>query len=691
MNVRAITFSLVMLVSSSAWSQAKECRLLFTTSTSQLQIFQNAENRANEALDSQDLDTTENPNLFSKADLKVAQDAAYQEFAKTGDLKLAVLLVQYKSRLTQLQSYKLFAKLKEQSLRAFARGVYRPVLMHGREFMKEFGAFWRAYVIRRSMDLAWTRWTWVENLHAKGKDEASYGGVATKGLVTVLSKIASPSAKQIADFRSSKRSVGRSLQMPDGRTIEIKPYEMSPMIGLSGMSYPQLSANAVLSLLYIHIKLAKEGVRYTYNTGEGGPSFHLALLDPKITKAGLTDAVTRYAIDAGIAQPYSLKQVEVERAVERILEDRDMLFKDFTQEDLNRAQIIGQLGPALNGARTKDNRLDLKVLAEWAKQPYYAGTQFKLKQAAKKGAKVNASKVGAVTAYLRKIMPGKAVEAPDLSVEWADSESLATAIIATKLVTKKPVSLKFAVGQAQEVYDMLEFLRDQKALPDHIQLDGSGYVRLPGSGNAPVMDNTSLNITTATMTVDAILKKLGIRDEIYLEATGDIITPPEALMNMSLGADGVAAARLWMGMGLGCALVQKCATGHCYYGIASGDGTLFSEGLDPKVIGPKGAKAAQYWFESYSRLQLEAGSSGAVPFRKEMGLDNPYNTVRIRGEYQLHALEDIFSVKEVARALQGRITLQETEGFIFGDRPKHEPQSEEASAINALTNETFED
>lgn len=692
MTLRTFLSILVVSTALGSLAEANQCQALFTNSTIKNSIHERAAGRSEEALsDAEKTGFSGRP--VTEHELRVVIEKTSEEFGKTGNVKLALLLAGQQMRLTQVQIYKVFAKIQEKTLRHFARGIYRPVLLKGREMAKEIGAIWRAYITRQSMSLAWRRWTWVEKIFEHGKDESSYGVEASKGLVTVLSKITSPSEQQIQQFRSSVRAVGRDLVLSDGRVIKIKPFELSPMINLSGMSYPQLSANSVLSLLYMHVQLAKQGVRYTYNTGEGGPSFHLALLDRNGSREELTSAVTRYAIDNGMIKPFSLRQAAIERSVERLLEDRDILFKEFSDQDIAKAQIIGQLGPALNGARTVDNRIDLSVLAKWAQKPYYAGTQFKLKQAAKKGAKVNGSKVGAVTAYLRKIMPGKSVDAPELSIEWSNVESLAEAIIAAKMVTRKPVSLKFGVGQAHEVYDMLKDLRDFDALPDQIQLDGSGYVRLPGSGNAPMMDNTSLNITTATMAVDAIMKKLGIRDRIYLESTGDIITPSEAMMNMSLGADGVAAARLWMGMGLGCALVMKCASGACYYGIANGDGKLFSEGLDPRVIGPKGAAAAKYWFESYSRLILESGADGTRPFREQMGLDNRYNTVRMRGETQLHSLRDIFPLSEVELALNGRMTIEEIERHIYGaatDKTAPVPaRTEEQQAIQAVTEETL--
>jgi hypothetical protein len=202
-------------------------------------------------------------------------------------------------------------------------------------------------------------------------------------------------------------------------------------------------------------------------------------------------------------------------------------------------------------------------------------------------------------------------------------------------------------------------------------LDGAGMSKQPGSGNAPVTGNTSLDITTATMVVDAALKKLGVRDQVYLEATGDIVLPAEAIMLQSLGADGVAAARLWMGMGLGCKLMQKCSSGGCYYGIASGDGRLFSEGLDPKVVGPKGLRGASWWFDTYAKLQLEAGAdpSGRVPLRSLIGLNNNFGPVRVRGPYEALSLLSIFSVEEVFVSLQGRISFEELKQLLLGNPP----------------------
>ena len=196
----------------------------------------------------------------------------------------------------------------------------------------------------------------------------------------------------------------------------------------------------------------------------------------------------------------------------------------------------------------------------------------------------------AITAAMREVEQGKVFNSPAVNPEMETFEDIATMVIATKLITGKPVSLKFGVGQIKDAYEFLEFLRDSNAMPDHIQIDGAGETFSAGSGAAPIGGDTSLPLRVATIAVDAMLKKLGVRDEVFSDVSGDILLPADGVEMLGLNADGISAARLWMGMGLACAKVSHCKEGMCPYGIASRTNAIFTPGLDPLKTGRKAPK-----------------------------------------------------------------------------------------------------
>ncbi len=647
-----------------------QCENIFRRNTQQ--IWQKISSRVGEAkLDFETLQSEGLNKVFADPktshELSQSLQATLEEYRKSGDLDKAVFTIKYRLKLTHVQTYKLYFYIKDYLLTGFADFVYRPALEKGRAAVVAFGRIWQTYVSGKTSDLAAVRWKWVTGLFKNGADIGSFGHTQIEGLAARLAKTHPPSLEQVAQYRKSIRKVGNSVELGDGQKAEITPYELSPMISVSGMSYPQLSVNAVLSLLYTHVSLAKKGIRYTFNTGEGGPLLHLFLLNKSAKAKELASAVTRYAIDAGFAKS-KFRQAEIEVAVERIIKERDELFKDFSQEDLNKAQIIAQIGSALNGVRDKEERIRFAQLMAWAKNPFYAGTQLKLGQAAKKGAKVDASKMSPLAVFLRDVSHGKAVIAPDMSIEWESLEALAETILIIKFLTGKPVSIKMPIGNAEETYQMMEYLSKMNALPDSIQLDGSGFVRAPGSGNAPFIGNTNYNILTSIMLMDVILKDLGIREKIFVESTGDIITSDEALIHKSLGADGVAAARLWLGMGVGCTLIMNCATGKCYNGIASPDSSLFSKGLDPKKVAPRGTNAAEAWYLYSTRGELESRKdwNETTPFRTQTSLLDPDNPMRIRTQFGMSPLSEIFHLDEIIVALRHRVPEDKIKTYLSG-------------------------
>lgn len=554
-------------------------------------------------------------------------------------------------------------RLRDGALRLASRGLYRPARDAFRAAMGELGEVWRKYVSGREVDRHNFRWGVLERLHKKGDFRGSFGHPVYDLMPEVMSPLIFRE-DALAPLRAQKRLVGRDLVI-DGRVVPVRKVEYSPMIGVSGMSFPQLSAQSHLSLIYIHLKLAKElGVRATDNTGEGGPGFHLAVLE------GDREKLRRYLVDWNKANrqfdgdPWG--EAEVVHFVDSLMRKRDALFKEFTPQDLARAQVVAQFGSALNGIRAEGGFVDFDKLRSVADSPYVAMTQFKLKQAAKRGARVDPRKIDAVVAALREIPHvGKPFKSPELNPDFASYEDIAALVKASKLVTRKPVSLKFAVGDVKDLHDFLAFLKAHDALPDHIQLDGRGDDFSPGSGNAPPGANTSLPANDAVIVADAILKKLGVRGQVFLEATGDVLLPAEGVLKLALGADGLAGARVWMNMGLGCAKVKACADGNCPYGIASRSNSLVGLSLDPEKVAPKGFAAGSNWFKTYTQTLAETGQADWRTLRDTIGLGSRSTALRLKSGGKMLPLDRYYDLDYVSDLLRGALTRREVRKLVF--------------------------
>jgi glutamate synthase domain-containing protein 2 len=471
---------------------------------------------------------------------------------------------------------------------------------------------------------------------------------------------------EIAVLRNQVREIGNPLHLDQGKVVPINPVQVSSMVSQSGMSFPQINAQTHLSWLYIHLKMAKElGVRYLLNTGEGGAALHLALL------SGDRDAITNEVVQWNLEHNRKnfklggMRHAKVVHFLHELMNSRDELFKEFSAQDLAKAQIVVQVGSALNGVRTEDNHVDYAKIAKIGATPGVAMFQFKLGQAAKRGAKLDASKVNDVVAAFRNhVKESEApqnIKSPETHPEMDSYEDIAKLIVTTKYLTYKPVSIKLPVGNVKDVYEFFKYLRDAGALPDHVQLDGNGEDFSAGSGNAPPGASASLFAAEAVIAVDAVLKKLGVRDQIYLESSGDIQLPADAVERLALGADGVSAARLWMRMGVGCAEMRRCSTAKgCLYGISSGSETTVGLGLEPLKIAPKGYLAVSNWWKAYTQTLAETGVTDWRKMRVEAGLASGQEVkIRKKKGYRMLPLDRYYGEEEVADLLRGVIDDRE--------------------------------
>ncbi len=554
---------------------------------------------------------------------------------------------------------------------ALAHALYRPALNAFRSVMTHGGELWRKYMSGQPQGKHDWRWSVLEGLHKEGDFRGSFGHAVYDGQTEVVSPVIFPEPN-LERIRASKHRIGN--------------IELSPMAGISGMSFPQLSAQSHLSLLYIHLKLAKDrGARMLYNTGEGGPGFALAVLEGNADKA--KRELIAWNLANGQFREGSQAEAEIVMLVDALFAKRNKLFAEFSAADLAQAQVVAQYGSALNGIRGSDLRVDFDKLRRTAASPFVAMTQFKLKQAAKRGAKVDPKKVDPIVAALREIRRDQPFKSPEIVPDLDSYESVAALIKAARVVTNKPVSLKFGVGDAEDLLAFLTFLKGANALPDHIQLDGRGDDFSPGSGNAPPGANTSLPGNEAIIVTDAVLKKLGIRELIFLEATGDLMLPTEGVEKLALGADGISGARLWMGMGLGCAKVKACANGNCPYGIASRSNSLVGLGLDPEVIAPKGAAAAANWHKAFVQQLAEAGLEDWRDARATLGLGTGSARVRIKDGPKTVPLDRFYSPEYVSDLLRGALTRDEVDRLVFGTQsfsPRADSQAEAVYQLSAM-------
>lgn len=154
---------------------------------------------------------------------------------------------------------------------AIAKTLFRPALELFRSAMTHGGELWRKYMAGQPQGKHDWRWSVLEGLFKEGDFRGSFGHAVYDGQPEVASPVIFPQPN-LEKIRASTHKIGN--------------VEFSPMAGISGMSFPQLSAQSHLSLLYIHLKLAKDtGARTLYNTGEGGPGFALAVLEGDADKA----------------------------------------------------------------------------------------------------------------------------------------------------------------------------------------------------------------------------------------------------------------------------------------------------------------------------------------------------------------------------------------------------------------------
>jgi len=243
--------------------------------------------------------------------------------------------------------------------------------------------------------------------------------------------------------------------------------------------------------------------------------------------------------------------------------------------------IVYQLGTAKFGARNDDHTLNEQKLAKICENPNIKMIEVKLSQGAKpgKGGILPAAKVTSEIAEIRGIPAGEAALSPNRHVDAGNPDELLDLIAQVRRVSKRPVGIKFCMGQVHPVQELIDTIlrRGAKSAPDYIALDsGDGGT---GAAPMPLIDSTGMLIEDSLPLLHDMLIEAGLRERIKIIASGKLITSADVAWAFCVGADMVNNARGFM-FSLGCIQALKCDKNTCPTGVTTHDKRL-QKGLDP--------------------------------------------------------------------------------------------------------------
>lgn len=208
-----------------------------------------------------------------------------------------------------------------------------------------------------------------------------------------------------------------------------------------------------------------------------------------------------------------------------------------------------------------------RIMVQWASARFGVdisslllghGVVIKIGQGAKPGigGHLPGVKVTQPISEARRIPVGKDAISPAPHHDIYSIEDLGQRILALKEATKKPVFVK--VGATNYIPYIASGIARMGAAG--IIIDGSGA----GTGAAPsvIKNNVGVPIELATASVDAILRREGLRQSFTVVSAGKVSCPEDTLKLMALGAD-ITSLGTGALLALGCLMVHKCHLGAC--------------------------------------------------------------------------------------------------------------------------------
>jgi len=397
-----------------------------------------------------------------------------------------------------------------------------------------------------------------------------------------------------------------------GEKREIPFKAKSPIIR-SAMSDGALSPEAVRAF-----SLGATLTNFSVNTGEGGlTSNHLFTLKPDMNNAEYLEIVsstayaelmfkiTNYLFNGAVAirryRKHLLKNISTKNTF-IYDENSHALFRinwkaplEVFPKDVPQSlpDMVFQMSSGLYGVRDAEGKFDDERYTKVMK--FCRMTEIKIAQGAKQtGGKLGASKVSADIAYYRGIEQGKDLFSPN-RFPYADThEHLFNFIEKLQNISGKPVGMKIVISDAKATEDMILIMKKRKeegkSVPDFISVDsGEG-----GSATAPLelMESVGLTTPNALYLIDTLLRKHDLRDDLKIIISGKILTPDDAIIMLSMGADALGIARGFMMSG-GCIRARMCSGygGHnCPVGMATQDSKLRAS----YIVTKQGQKTGHY-------------------------------------------------------------------------------------------------
>lgn len=371
------------------------------------------------------------------------------------------------------------------------------------------------------------------------------------------------------------------------------PFVSHTPIIRSAMSDGALSPEAIRSF-----SIAGANTNLTINTGEGSlTSNHLFTHQPDVKNAKYLEVVKStpkaelvFKIgDFFFNRPIALKWYRTELLNKRTQNtyiyapNSHVLFRvnwkapieDFPSEvPSDIPNMIFQMSSGLYGVRDEDGKFD--DLRYQKVMKFCRMTEIKIAQGAKQtGGKLAAAKVTADIAYYRGVEEGQNVFSPNRFPFADTTKHLLDFVERLQKLSGKPVGFKIVISDASAVEELVQEIAARKAkgrnIPDFISVDsGEG-----GSATAPLelMESVGLTTNNALYLLDSVLKKHHVRRDLKIIASGKILTPDDAIITLSMGADAIGIARGFMMSG-GCIRAQMCSgfgSHVCPVGMATQD------------------------------------------------------------------------------------------------------------------------
>ena len=325
-----------------------------------------------------------------------------------------------------------------------------------------------------------------------------------------------------------------------------QPYDVH-LFNVSAMSFGSLGKRAILSL---NRGAAKGG--YYHNTGEGG--------------------ISPYHLEPG-------------------------------------GDLAWQLGTAKFGARNADGTFNEQMFGEKAALPNVKMVEIKLSQGAKpgKGGILPKEKITAEIAAIRNVERGKDVISPPRHAEWHDAEGMLQFVERIQKLCKKPVGLKFCLGDPRFLDQLCQAILDTGIAPDYVAVDGAEG----GTGAAPLAHTNILGypMLDAVMMTENKLIEYGLRGRIRIAASGKVFTGGALAVVLAAGADWACSARGFM-LSIGCIQALHCNTNFCPSGVATHSSWL-QRGLVPSVQGPRAANYQHAVMKEFAMILAACGYSQA--------------------------------------------------------------------------------